>query len=107
MDAGQVITYANVISIIALISTILAILQGVANLRRNKNADVKKEAVEMTRVIYQLETIAKDTNEIKNAIKDLKDEVKAHAVQLTKHDESIKAMWKVVDKLQGKEPDKE
>ena len=104
MEANQLVTYANIISIIALISTLVAIIQGITNLRRNKTADDKKDAVEMSRVIFQLETIAKDTTEIKNTIKDLKNEVRDHAVLLTKHDESLKAMWRIVDKLQGKEP---
>lgn len=95
----DVLTFTGIVSFIAFVSTVLAIINVVNNLKRNKTTDTKQEAVEMTRIIFQLETIAKDTTEIKNTIKDLKSEVKGHSETLIKHDEQIKAIWRRVDEL--------
>lgn len=96
------VSWELLIGIVGILLTVLSITQIIVNLRRNKTSDDKREAIEMTRIIVQLENIGKDTNEIKNAIKDVKEEVKNHAVILTKHDASLEALWKAMDEIRGK-----
>lgn len=79
-----------------------AIYSGVANLKRNKTSDDKKEATEMTTVIVKLEGISKDTSEIKNDLKSVKEDVKHNSEQIIRMDESLKAAWKAINKLQDK-----
>ena len=79
-----------------------AIYSGVANLKRNKTSDDKKEATEMTTVIVKLEGISKDTSEIKNDLKSVKEDVKHNSEQIIRMDESLKSAWKAINKLQDK-----
>lgn len=89
--------------IISIVSVGFAILSGVMSMKRNKTADDKKEATEMTTVIVELKQISKDTNEIKNDVKSVKDDVKHNTEKIIRLDESLKSAWRVINKLQDKE----
>lgn len=69
-------------------------------MKRNKSTDDKKEATEMTTVIVKLENISKDTGEIKNDMKSVKDEVKHNTEKIIRLDESLKSAWKAINRLQ-------
>lgn len=88
--------------LISAVSVGFAIYSGIANLKRNKAADDKKDATEMTTVIVKLEGISKDTSEIKNDIRGVKEEVKHNSEQIIRMDESLKSAWKIINKLQDK-----
>lgn len=83
------------------LSLAFGIYQGIANLKRNKATDDKKEASEMTTVIVKLENINKDTSEIKNDIKGVKSDVKHNTEHIIRLDESLKSAWKAITILQG------
>lgn len=87
-------------TLISIVSVGFAILSGVFNMKRNKTTDDKKEATEMTTVIVKLENISKDTGEIKNDIKSVKDEVKHNSESIIRLDESLKSAWKAINRLQ-------
>lgn len=91
--------------IISAASLFFAVYSGVSNLKRNKSADDKKEATDMTTVIVKLEGISKDTSEIKNDIKSVKDDVKQQGEQIIRLDESLKSAWKIINKLQDRKAD--
>lgn len=88
--------------LISAVSLGFAIYSGVANLKRNKTTDDKKEATEMTTVIVKLEGISRDTSEIKNDLKSVKEDVKHNSEQIIRMDESLKSAWKAINKLQDK-----
>ena len=88
--------------LISVVSLGFAIYSGVANMKRNKTTDDKKEATEMTTVIVKLEGISRDTSEIKNDLKSVKEDVKHHSEQIIRMDESLKSAWKAINKLQDK-----
>ena len=87
--------------LISALSVAFAIYQGIVNLKRNKAADDKTEASEMTTVIVKLEGISKDTSEIKNDIKDVKNDVKHNSESIIRLDESLKSAWKIINHMQG------
>lgn len=75
------------------------VYQGISNLKRNKAADDKKEATEMTTVIVKLENIGKDTSEIKNDLKNIRNDVKNNSKEIVRIDESLKSAWKAINHL--------
>lgn len=95
--------YIEVALLISVISVAFAVYSGIKNLNRNKSADDRKEASDMTTILVKLENIGKDTSEIKNDIRSVKDDVKSNTLQITRHDESLKAAWKAINKLQNKD----
>lgn len=84
------------------ISLAFGLYQGMSNMKRNKASDDKKEATEMTTVIVKLESIGKDTGEIKNDMKDVKQDVKKNTEQIIRLDESLKSAWVRINLLEGK-----
>lgn len=89
------------------VSLAFALYAGTINLKRDKAADDKKEATEMTTVIVKLEGISKDTSEIKNDMKGVKEDVKHNSEQIIRMDESLKSAWKSINKLQDRSGDYE
>lgn len=85
--------------LIAFFSLAFGIYQGVVNMKRNKSTDDRKDASEMTTVIVKLEGIGKDTGEIKNDVRGLKEEVKHNSEQLIRQDESLKSAWKRINAM--------
>lgn len=81
---------------------LFAVYSGVTSMKRNKAADDKKEATDMTTVIVKLEGISKDTCEIKDNIKSVKEDVKQQSEQIIRQDESLKSAWKIINKLQDR-----
>lgn len=86
--------------LISIVSVAFALYSGISNLKRNKASDDKKEASEMTTVIVKLENISKDTGEIKNDMKSVKDDVKHNTEHIIRLDESLKSAWKAINRLQ-------
>jgi uncharacterized protein HemX len=94
--------------LISALSVGFAVYSGIQNLKRNKATDDKKEATEMTTVIVKLENISKDTGEIKNDMKDVKQDVKKNTEQIIRLDESLKSAWKriaLLEEKRGQDPD--
>lgn len=83
--------------LISVLSVVFAIFTGVANMKRNKAADDRKEATEMTTVIVKLENISKDTSEIKNELRSVKAEVQGLRERVTVAEQLYKAMHERMD----------
>lgn len=88
--------------LISAVSLAFGIYSGISNLKRNKAADDKREATEMTTVIVKLDAIGRDTAEIKNDLKSVKEDVKTNTEQIIRLDESLKSAWKRINMLEGK-----
>ncbi len=93
--------------IISIVSVTFAVVSGFLTLRRNKSNEDKKEASEMTTVIVKLESISKDTSEIKNDLRSVKDDVRHQGEQIIRLDESLKSAWKAINRIQDKAGDSE
>lgn len=87
--------------LISLTSVTISMISTIINLRRSGTADAKKESADLTTVIVKLENIANDTAEIKADIRSVKEDIKQHTEQIIRIDQSLKAAWKVLDRLQG------
>lgn len=66
-------------------------------MRRNKEADDRKGATEMTTVIVKLESIGKDTSEIKNELRSVKEDVQGLRERVAIGEQSCKSLHKRVD----------
>ncbi|MCR5777290.1 MAG: hypothetical protein K6G84_07745 [Lachnospiraceae bacterium] len=88
---------------ISFASSAFAIFAGIVNMNRNRRTDDKKDASELTTVIVKLEGISRDVYEIKNDLKDVKQDVKKHDELIIRLDEGLKTAWKAIEKLQGNE----
>lgn len=86
--------------LISIVSVAFGVYSGIANMKRNKASDDKREATEMTTVIVELKQISKDTGEIKNDVKSVKSDVKHNTEQIIRLDESLKSAWRAINKLQ-------
>jgi septal ring factor EnvC (AmiA/AmiB activator) len=88
--------------LISIVSVAFSVISGIVNMNRNKSADDKHEATELTTILVKLENISNDTTEIKSDIKGVKDDIKHHSEQIIRMDESLKSAWKAISKLQDK-----
>ena len=84
------------------LNLLLACYTGMNNLKRNKSTDDRKDAAEMTTVIVKLETISKDTGEIKNDMKNVKNEVQEQRDRLIIAEQSVKSLHKRLDAIEGR-----
>lgn len=88
--------------LISIVSVAFSIISGIVSMKRNKTADDKHEATELTTILVKLENISGDTTEIKADIKGVKEDIKHHSEQIIRMDESLKSAWKAINKLQDK-----
>lgn len=82
------------------VSLAFGIYQGVSNLKRNKEADDKNEASQLTTVIVKLENIGIGVTEIKSEINNIKSETKDNRERLIKVEESAKQAHKRLDVIE-------
>ncbi len=80
------------------VSLAFAIFQGVSNLRRNSKIDNKQDAAQLTTVIVKLENINDGVTEIKNDLKNIKDDIKEFREWKATATQQIKALEKNVFK---------
>ena len=85
--------------LISIVSVATAIIFGFAAFRRNQKTDDRREQDSMTRVIVKLESISADTNEIKNDIKSVKEDVRHNSEKIIRLDESLKSAWKQINEI--------
>lgn len=82
---------------ISVVSVSIAALSFFVNTKRNKSADDRKEAAELTTVIVKLENISNDTREIKNELRSVRDEVGGLRERVIITEQSAKSLHKRVD----------
>ena len=80
------------------VSLAFGIYQGVSNLRRNNRTDDKNDATQLTTVIVKLENIGDGVNEIKNDMRNVKDDMKDINIRLVKTEQQVKVLNKTVFK---------
>jgi peptidoglycan hydrolase CwlO-like protein len=101
-------TILTVISIaLTIVSVSFAVFMGVINMKRNKTADDKKDATELTTVIVKLENIGSDTKDIKNEMRSIRNEVGELRDRVIVTEQSLKSFHKRVDNFEGRLHDTE
>jgi outer membrane murein-binding lipoprotein Lpp len=85
--------------IISGFSMAFGIYAGIANLKRNQNLDVRKDASELTTVIVKLESIGTGITEIKAEMANVKNDIKESRERLIKVEESAKQAHKRLDEI--------
>lgn len=83
--------------VISALSLAFGIYQGVTNMKRNRTADDKNDATQLTTVIVKLENISAGISDIKSDMRNVKDEVKDMRDRLIKVEESTKAAHHRID----------
>ena len=85
--------------VISALSLAFGIYQGVTNMKRNRTADDKKDATQLTTVIVKLENISAGISDIKSDMRNVKDEVKEMRERLIKVEDSAKNAHRRIDEL--------
>ena len=83
--------------VISVISLIFTLYQGIANLKRSKKNEDKKDASELTTVIVKLENIGNGVAEIKSELSNVKLDIKENRERIIKVEESTKQAHKRID----------
>lgn len=85
--------------VISALSVAFGIYQGVTNMKRDRTADDKKDATQLTTVIVKLENISAGISDIKSDMRNVKDEVKEVRERLIKVEDSAKSAHRRIDEL--------
>lgn len=85
--------------VISALSLAFGIYQGITNMKRNRSADDKNDAAQLTTVIVKLENISAGISDIKSDMRNIKDEVKDLRDRLIKNEESAKSAHHRIDEL--------
>ncbi len=80
------------------VSLAFGIYQGITNMRRNNKKDDQNEAAQLTTMIVKLENISIGITEIKNDMRNVKDDMKDMNVRLVKMEQQVKVLNKTVFK---------
>lgn len=80
------------------VSLAFGIYQGITNMRRNSKKDDQHDATQLTTVIVKLENIGDGVNEIKNDMRNVKDDMKDINIRLVKTEQQVKVLNKTVFK---------
>lgn len=80
------------------VSLAFGIYQGITNMRRNSKKDDQHDAAQLTTVIVKLENIGDGVNEIKNDMRNVKDDMKDINIRLVKTEQQVKVLNKTVFK---------
>ena len=88
--------------VLSIVSIGFAVITGIINLTRGKSKDDKKEATELATVIVKLESISKDTSEIKNELRSVKSDMQGLRERVVIVEQSYKSLHKRVDKFEGR-----
>ena len=83
------------------ISLAFGIYQGIANLKRNKATDDKKDATEMTTVIVKLESIGTGVTEIKSDMKNIRQDLQDLRERVVVVEQSTKSAHHRINTLEG------
>lgn len=88
--------------LISIVSVSFAIFTGLASHQRNKKADDKADATELTTVIVKLDGISTGVAEIKSDMRNIRSDVQALHERVVVVEQSAKSLHKRVDMLEGK-----
>ena len=86
--------------LVSIISVGIAAIVGITSMRRNKAADDRKEATEMTTVIVKLENISTDTMEIKSELRSVKGDIQGLRERLAIAEQTTKTLHNRLDKFE-------
>ena len=100
MKEGDFMTI-EVALLISGISLAFGIYQGIANLKRNKASDDKKDATEMTTVIVKLESIGTGVTEIKSDMKNIRQDLQELRERVVVVEQSTESAHYRIDTLEG------
>lgn len=100
MKEGDFMTI-EVALLISGISLAFCIYQGIANLKRNKATDDKKDATEMTTVIVKLESIGTGVTEIKSDMKNIRQDLQDLRERVVVVEQSTKSAHHRINTLEG------
>ena len=88
--------------VLSIISVLIAAASFVVNRRKDNKADDQKEAIEITTVIVKLENISKDTTDIKNELRNIRNEVGELRERVIIAEQTAKSLHKRVDGIENR-----
>lgn len=86
--------------VISVVSVAFGVWQGVTNVNRNRKADDKSDATQLTTVIVKLESIGTGITEIKTEMTNVKNDVKEDRERIIKLEERVAYLQTIIESLQ-------
>jgi septal ring factor EnvC (AmiA/AmiB activator) len=93
--------------LISIVSVVFSIFFGLKNNKRSDTKDIEERVRNDTKINVKLDNISQTTQDIKNEIASMRDDIKSHNDRIIKVEESVKQAHKRLDimenRLDGKE----
>jgi septal ring factor EnvC (AmiA/AmiB activator) len=93
--------------LISVVSVVFSIFFGLKNNKRSDTKDIEERVRNDTKINVKLDNISQTTQDIKNEIASMRDDIKSHNDRIIKVEESVKQAHKRLDimenRLDGKE----
>lgn len=86
---------------LTILISICTLVFGFLAAKRNFTGDIKQDTTEMTTVIVKLENIQSGVSEIKNDLKNVKEDIKEIDRRLTINEQIAKSAQKRIDEIKG------
>ena len=86
--------------VISVISLSFSVYKGLKDNKRSDTKDIEERVADSTRINMKLDAISSSTNEIKNQLSSLVQEVQAHGNRLIVVEESVKSAHHRLDALE-------
>lgn len=86
--------------VVSVVSVVFSVFFGLKNSKRTDNRDIADRVRENTRINVKLDNICATTQEIRNEISSMREDIKSHNDRLIKVEESIKSAHHRLDSVE-------
>lgn len=86
--------------VVSVVSVVFSVFFGLKNSKRTDNRDIEDRVRENTRINVKLDNICTTTQEIRNEISSMREDIKSHNDRLIKVEESIKSAHHRLDSVE-------
>lgn len=86
--------------VVSVVSVVFSVFFGLKNSKRTDNRDIEDRVRENTRINVKLDNICATTQEIRNEISSMREDIKSHNDRLIKVEESIKSAHHRLDSVE-------
>ena len=90
----------EVAHVVSVVSVVFSVFFGLKNSKRTDNRDIEDRVRENTRINVKLDNICTTTQEIRNEISSMREDIKSHNDRLIKVEESIKSAHHRLDSVE-------
>lgn len=85
--------------LLSIISVAFSIFFGIKNNKRSDTKDIEERVRNDTKINVKLDNISQTTQDIKNEISSMREDIKSHNDRLIKVEESLKSAWHEINEI--------